>query len=89
MNNGHTKGCMPEVFANLQAAKSIRQIYQVHKNLRPDGAVNNVADEFIANHRAADECEGHYIKLSVAADSKSYRIAIPASGHEKTFKTKK
>lgn len=89
MNNGHTKGCMPEVFANLNATKSIDQIYQVHKNLRPDGAVNNVADEFIANHKAADECEGHYIKLSVAPDSESYTVSIPSSSHTKTFKTKK
>jgi len=88
MNNGHTKGCLPEVFANLQATKSLQAIYQVHKNLRPDGSVNNVADEFIANHKAAEECDGNYIKLSVAPDSKSYTVSIPASGHEKTYQTK-
>lgn len=88
MNNGHTKGCLPEVFANLQATKSLAAIYQVHKNLRPDGSVNNVADEFIANHKAADECDGNYIKLSVAPDSKSYSVSIPANGHEMTYLTK-
>ncbi|MBP85345.1 MAG: hypothetical protein CMJ64_01295 [Planctomycetaceae bacterium] len=88
MNNGHKKGCLPEVFANLTATKSIKQVYQVHKNLRPDGSVNNVAAEFIANQKATEECDGHYIKLSVAPDSKSYRVSIPSSGHEKTFKTK-
>ncbi|MBC8351985.1 MAG: MBL fold metallo-hydrolase [Planctomycetes bacterium] len=88
MNNGHTKGSLPEVFANLQATKSLQAIYQVHKNLRPDGSVNNVADEFIANHKAADECDGNYIKLSVAPDSKSYTVSIPANGHEKSYQTK-
>ena len=88
MNNGHKKGCTPEVFANLTATKSIKQIYQVHKNLRPDGSVNNIADEFIANHHAAEDCEGHYIKLSVAPDSKSYTVSIPSRDHEKTFMTK-
>ena len=88
MNNGHTKGCAPEVFANLKATKSLEQIYQVHKNLRPDGSVNNVDDEFIANHHAADECDGHYIKLSVAADGKSYTVAIPANGHEARYQVK-
>jgi len=51
MNNGHEKGCLPEVFADLKATPSIEAIYQVHKNLRADGAVNNVADELIANHQ--------------------------------------
>lgn len=89
MNNGPTKGCLPEVFANLQDTKSLQAIYQVHKNLRPDGSVNNVADEFIANHKAADECEGNFIKLSVAPDSKSYTVSIPANGHEMTYQTKR
>ncbi|MCA9270050.1 MAG: MBL fold metallo-hydrolase, partial [Planctomycetales bacterium] len=43
MNNGHTKGCNEEVFTNLQATDSVKAIYQVHKNLRPDGATNNTA----------------------------------------------
>ncbi|MBI3462792.1 MAG: MBL fold metallo-hydrolase [Planctomycetes bacterium] len=88
MNNGHTKGCLPEVFANLKATASLEAIYQVHKNLRPDGSVNNVADEFIANHKAAEECAGNYIKLSVAPDAKSYTVSIPANGHERSYRTK-
>ncbi|MEQ8788472.1 MAG: MBL fold metallo-hydrolase [Pirellulaceae bacterium] len=86
MNNGVTKGCRPEVFETLKATDSLQAVYQVHKNLRPDGSVNNAPDEFIANHEQA--CQGHYIKLSVAADGKSYTISIPAHGHERTYKTK-
>ncbi len=86
MNNGTTKGCAPEVFANLQETKSIQQVYQVHKNLRPDGEKNNVADEFIANKEKA--CAGNHIRLSVAADTKSYTVSIPANKHEKTFQTR-
>jgi len=85
MNNGATKGCMPEVFANLKQQKSLEAIYQVHKNLRPDGETNNVADEYIAN--AAKECEGNSIHLTVSADTKSYTVSIPAGGHKRTFKT--
>jgi len=88
MNNGHTKGCLPEVFANLKATKSLQALYQLHKNLRPDGEVNNVPDEFIANHHAAEDCDGNYVKLSVAADGKSYTVSIPANQHEQTYKTK-
>lgn len=85
MNNGHEKGCLPEVFANLSETKSLEAIYQVHKNLRPDGSKNNVPDEFIANHKAADECDGHYIKLSVDPTAKAYTIEIPANKHAKTY----
>ena len=86
MNNGVTKGCLPEVFANLKQTKSLQAIYQVHKNLRPDGVNNNVLDEFIANHER--DCAGNYIKLSVDPQGLTYTVSIPASGHEQTFQTK-
>jgi beta-lactamase superfamily II metal-dependent hydrolase len=88
MNNGDVKGCMPEVFANLKATPSLEAIYQIHKNLRPDGQANNVPDDFIANKTRASECQGHYIKLSVAPDGQSYTVSIPAHQHERTYQTK-
>ncbi len=92
MNNGTTKGCMPEVFATLQEQKSLAAIYQVHKNLRPDGAPNNgarnnVADEFIAN--LEEKCAANTIELTVAEDGQSYSVAIPAKDHKKTYQTVK
>ncbi len=87
MNNGHKKGCMPDVFADLNETQSIEAIYQVHKNLRPDGQVNNVPDEYIANIHEAEQCQGNYIKLSVASDSKQYTVEIPANKHAKTYTT--
>lgn len=87
MNNGHTKGCAPDVFADLKETETIKAIYQVHKNLRPDGSMNNAPDEFIANHTAADKCEGHPIHLTVKADAASYTVAIPSRGHQATYKT--
>ena len=87
MNNGDRKGCMPEVSANLKAVKSLAAIYQVHKNLRPDGQTNNVDDEFIANRETKEDCQGNYIKLSVASDSKSYSVSIPAHQHERAYQT--
>lgn len=85
MNNGTTKGCMPEVFETLQQTRSIQAVYQVHKNLRPDGTTNNVPDEYIANRER--ECRGHFIRLSVDPSGKSYTVAIPANRHERTFET--
>lgn len=86
MNNGTKKGCMPEVFANLQATESIKAIYQSHKNLRPDGEKNNTVPEQIAN--PAEKCEGNLIKLSVAPGGKTYTMSIPATGHERKFETR-
>jgi len=88
MNNGATKGCLPEVFANLTQTESVEAIYQVHKNLRPDGAVNNVPDEYIANHEDETQCRGNFIHLSVDPSGDSYTVAIPAHGHKRKFKSK-
>lgn len=87
MNNGTTKGCGPETFATLKSTPSIKAMYQVHKNLRPDGSSNNTADDHIAN--LEKDCAAHYIKMSVAPDGKSYTISIPSNGHKQTFQTKK
>jgi hypothetical protein len=88
MNNGSTKGNMPEVFATLKDQKSLEAVYQVHKNERPDGAMNNVADEYIANKQQRN-CAGNIIHLSVAPDGKTYKVSIPANKHERVFETRK
>lgn len=88
MNNGATKGCMPEVFASLKETASLEAIYQVHKNLRPDGPMNNVPDEFIANREAAESCAGNYVRLSVDPTGASYEVSIPANEHRRTYRTK-
>lgn len=85
MSNGTTKGTQPETMATLRSTASLQAMYQVHKNLRDDSH-NNTADEFIANH--AKECAGHHVQMNVAADGKSYTLAIPASGHSRKFETK-
>ena len=55
----------------------------MHKNLRDDGSVNNVADEYIANQLV--ECKGEHIRVSVAADGKSYRVSVPSTAHVKRY----
>jgi competence protein ComEC len=85
-NNGSTKGCEPMSFSVLKELPSVKAIYQVHKNLRPDGEKNNSPDEFIANHEK--ECKGNHIKLSVAPDGKSYTVSVPATKHERTYQVR-
>ena len=85
MNNGPTKGTAKATVDTLKGTPSIKTMYQVHKNVRADSE-NNTADEFIAN--ADKSCAGNFIKLTVAPDGKSYTVAIPATGHTRTYQTK-
>jgi hypothetical protein len=87
MNNGPKKGTGGSTMAALRSSPGLQAMYQVHKNVRPDGAENNTADEFIANLEA--DCAAHFIKLTVASDAKTYTLAIPATGHTRTFQTRK
>ena len=83
MNNGPRKGTARSTVETLKASPGIQATYQVHKNVRDDA---NTADEFIANH--AEKCAGNYLKLSVAADGRSYTMRIPGTGHERIYQTR-
>lgn len=82
-NNGAKKGCMPEAFAAVKAVGTNQAIYQMHRNLRPDGDKTNTSAEYIAN--AEEACEGSTIKLTLAADGKSYTVRVPSTKNERTF----
>lgn len=85
MNNGPRKGTESETFANLKGSDSIQAMYQLHKNERADGNVNNTASDYIANPARTT---GRHIKLSVAPDGKTYTVTIPSNGHRRTFASK-
>jgi competence protein ComEC len=85
MNNGARKGTLPQTVATLAATPSIVAKYQVHKNLRDDGA-NSAPDEQIAN--LEEKCAGHYIRMSVEPTGRRYTISIPSNGHTKTYDTR-
>ncbi len=92
MNNGPRKGGHASSFAAIKSASSVQATYQVHKSFNAPAELNAPA-EFIANHedlRGADaaKCPAHVIKLSVAADGKSYTVSVPSTGHTKTYRTK-
>jgi competence protein ComEC len=88
MNNGFRKGCNPEVFATLKETSSIQAAYQIHKNLRFDGATNNVPDEYIANKEDDKNCQGNHIQLSVDPQGRSYVVRVPATRHQRSFATR-
>jgi beta-lactamase superfamily II metal-dependent hydrolase len=85
MNNGPRKGTAKATVDTLRASPGIKAMYQVHKNVRDDRE-NNTADEFIAN--LEEKCSANYIKLSVDPSGNSYTVAIPATGHRRTYETR-
>lgn len=89
MNNGVRKGTSQTAVDGLKSSPGIQAMYQLHKNLRPEDPQNNTTDDLIANFDAdQNQCAGHFIKLAVAPDGKSYTVTIPAHGHSRTFETR-
>ncbi len=85
-NNGPRKGGMPEVTAALRRSPEIQAIYQMHRNVTV-GAAENTDPEFIANDEEA--CRGEGIKVSVAADARTYSVTVGSKGKPKSYETRK
>jgi competence protein ComEC len=84
-NNGARKGAMAAVLANLRRLPEVPAIYQLHRNVAL-GATENTDPEFIAND--AEKCQGESIKLSVAADGKSYTVTVGSKEKARKYETR-
>ena len=82
INNGAKKGGTAKVFRTLKSTSSLRDIWQLHRNVET-GPEDNAAPEFTAND--AEACKGEIVRLSVAPDGKSYTVAIPAKRTVRTY----
>ena len=87
-NNGDRKGCGPASFQTAKTTPSVKAIYQVHKNLRDDGDVNNTAAAFIANKSKKNECEAHHILLETSGDGSRYTLSVPSTNHRAEYVSK-
>lgn len=81
-NNGPSKGCHPRVVADLRALERPPTVYQVHRNQAVASANTEAAR--VANATAEG---GNYLWMQVAADGRSYRLVVPATGHSKRYQT--
>jgi len=86
MNNGDRKGCATSTVGALRGCKSIKAIYQVHKNLSGDD--RNAPAEFVANTESRKTCNANHIKLSVGPRGDTYIVSVPSTKHEKEYKSK-
>ena len=83
-NNGARKGGHPQVTAALRRVPGIKAIYQLHRNVTV-GAQENTDPAFIAN--PDEKCQGESIRLSVAADGKSYAVTVGSKGRPHRYQT--
>jgi hypothetical protein len=85
IDNGPKKGGVAKVFATLKSTSSIRDIYQLHRNIET-GAGDNAPAPFVANDD--EDCEGAWIRMSVDPDSRRYTIEVPSKGTSRTYATR-
>ncbi|WP_050031244.1 MBL fold metallo-hydrolase [Verrucomicrobium sp. BvORR034] len=86
MNNGPRKGTSASALEALKSTPSIKAMYQMHENVREDGAANNTVKGLIANQGdLAEGCVANFIKCSVDATKGTYTIQVPATKHSQTF----
>ncbi len=85
MNNGPKKGGSTSVVADLRRLPDLQAFYQLHRNAATAPLENADAD-CIAN--PDEKCEGEPIRLSVAADGKSYTTTVGWKGKTRRFDTR-
>jgi beta-lactamase superfamily II metal-dependent hydrolase len=81
MNNGPKKGGHPDVYDILKSIITIKDVFQLHRNL-DTADWNNAPAYNIANLGPEEGCAGYGIRVSVSEDSKTFTVinSRPDSG---------
>ncbi len=87
MCNGPTKGGHPQTLATLREVKSLKDVYQLHRNVQIP-LDQQFPAEFIANSGTTHECQGTWVKASIAPDGANYTIQIGPEGTQRTYATR-
>jgi competence protein ComEC len=66
--------------------QGLEGVWQVHLALATD-ASHNTDPQMIANLEATDQCQGHWLKASVASDGK-FTITNSRTGFSKSYTAK-
>jgi hypothetical protein len=85
VNNGPRKAGEPNTFATLKSTPTVKDIFQLHRNVRV-GPEKNTDPKLTANMDEA--CKANFVKMTVDPQGKTYTVAIPANGVEKTYDTR-
>jgi len=84
MCNGPTKGGAPETLKTLREIKSLKDMYQLHRNVKLDAELQAPAD-FIANAGTTETCKGQWVKASVSPDGSSYTVQVGSEGEQREY----
>ena len=87
MCNGPKKGGAEQTMATLREIKSLKDWFQLHRNVELDEAKQAPA-EFIANSQQTADCKGEWILTKVAADGSSYTVQIGPNGKQHEYRTR-
>ncbi|MEQ9406934.1 MAG: hypothetical protein RIK87_04375 [Fuerstiella sp.] len=87
MCNGPTKGGAASTLQTLREIKSLKDMYQLHRNVALDPALQASA-EFIANTGETAGCKGQWVKAVVAADGSGYTLQIGPEGRKHPYRTR-
>ena len=88
MCNGPTKGGHEKTQATLKKVKSLKDLYQLHANIKLPLA-DQAPKENIANFGKLGECDGVFVKLSVAKDGESYTVQLGPDGKQHSYETRR
>lgn len=84
MCNGPTKGGHPQTIETLRSVDSLQALYQLHRNVNL-AAEDQTPAEFIANSEPTVNCEGVWVKASVAPDGGEFTVQIGEDGQVRTY----
>jgi len=87
MCNGPTKGGAEQTQTTLRKVKSLKDLYQLHASINLP-LEQQAPKKNIANYGKLGECEGVYVKLSVAADGENYTVQIGPDGKKRSYATR-
>ncbi len=87
VNNGPRKGGTPDSLAVIQGAAEVGDVWQSHRTLT-DGAAHNTDEALIANLTEEDDCEGHWIRATVAPDGRSWSMTNGRTGYSRTYRSR-
>jgi hypothetical protein len=85
INNGAKKGGTPAAYRVLRRTPSIKDVFQLHRNVETTPA-DNARPELVANDDQA--CKGEWIRLHVDPPATSYTVEVHGKGTKRTYAVK-